>query len=69
MLKWKTGLIIVGVMDSLPMKGISLLLGNDVRARTFPRKRTKLNATNGRDKMTVGVEKGYNLRNRLKGKD
>ena len=30
--KWKTGPIIVGVMDSLPMKSISLLLENDVGA-------------------------------------
>ena len=33
------------------MKGISLLLGNDMRTRiTFPRKRTKLNTTNGKDR-------------------
>ena len=49
--KWKTGLITVGEMDSLPLKGISLLLRNDVGDRTtFPRKRTKLNATTGQDR-------------------
>ncbi len=33
------------------MKGISLLLGNDVGAEiTFPKKRTKSNATNVRDR-------------------
>ena len=68
--KWKTGPIIVGVMDSLTMKGITLLLGKDVRARTtFPWKRTKLSATNGRDKTTIRVEKGHNLRNRSRGEE
>ena len=49
--KWKTGPIIVGVMDSLPMGGKSLLLGSDLGAQTtFARKKTKLNTTNGRDR-------------------
>ena len=48
---WKTGPIIVGIMDRLPMKDISLPFGNDEGTRTtFPWKRTKLNATNGRDR-------------------
>ena len=52
--KWKTRPTIFGVMDSLPMKGISLLLGNDVGARiTYTRKRTKLNTTNGRDRTKI----------------
>lgn len=28
--KWKAGEVEVGLLDSLPMKGISLLLGNDI---------------------------------------
>ena len=36
---WKEGPITVGVVDKLPMKGISLLLGNDVGLRiTYPEK-------------------------------
>ena len=67
--KWKTGPIIVGVIDSQPMKGISLLSGNDVGAGTFSRKRTKLNATNGREETTTRLEKGYNLRNRSRSEE
>ena len=57
-------------MDSPPMKGISLLLGNDVEARTtFPRKRTKLNAANRKDKTTMRVKSGYNLRDKSRDKE
>ena len=50
------------------MRGLSLLLGNDVGASTtFPRKRTELNAINRKDEMTTRVEKAYNLRNGSRG--
>ena len=66
--KWKTGPITVGMMDNLPMKGISLLLGNDAGVRVmFSMKRTELNAMNGRNEMTIRVEKGYNLQNKSRG--
>ena len=45
-------------MDSLPMRSKSLQLGNDVEVMTtFPRKRTKLNAMNGRDRTKTRKKK------------
>ena len=34
---WKSGPIIVGVVDKLPIKSISLLLGNDIGKNYIPR--------------------------------
>ena len=40
--KWKSGPIVVGVVDNLPMKGISLLLRNDVGGKfVYPKAKNK----------------------------
>ena len=50
--QWKNGPIQVGVVDKLPMKGISLILGNEVRTKKcHPCKMAKMNAKNGERKM------------------
>ena len=49
---WKNGPIQVGVVDKLPMKGIFLILGNEVRTKKcHPCKMAKMNAKNGEGKM------------------
>ena len=37
---WKSGPITVGAVDKLPMKGISLLLGNDIGEELYIPRRT-----------------------------
>ena len=51
--QWKNGPIKVGVVvDKLPMKGISLILGNEVKTRKcHPYKMTKISAINEERKM------------------
>ena len=50
--QWKDGPIKVGVVDKLPMKGISLILGNEVRTKKcHPEKMAKINAINEDGKM------------------
>ena len=45
--QWKDGPIKVGVVDKLPMKGISLILGNEVRTKKcHPEKMAKISAIN-----------------------
>ena len=49
--QWKNGPIQVGVGDKLPMKGISLILGNEVKTKKcHPCKMAKMNAKNGESK-------------------
>ena len=51
--QWKNGPIQVGVVDKLPMKGISLILGNEVKTKKcHPSKMPKMNAKNEETKMT-----------------
>ena len=50
--QWKNGPIQVGVVDKLPMKGISLILGNEVKTKKcHPCKMAKMNAENGESKL------------------
>ena len=50
--KWKNGPIQVGVVDKLPMKGISLILGNEVKTKKcHPCKMAKMSAKNEERKM------------------
>ena len=50
--QWKDGPIKVGVVDKLPMKGISLILGNEVRTKKcHPEKMAKISAINEDGKM------------------
>ena len=50
--QWKNGPIQVGVVDKLPKKGISLILGNEVKTKKcHPCKMAKMNAKNGESKL------------------
>ena len=50
--QWKNGPIQVGVVDKLPMKGISLILGNEVKTKKYhPCKMAKISAKNEERKM------------------
>ena len=50
--QWKDGPMKVGVVDKLPMKGISLILGNEVRTKKcHPEKMPKISAINEERKM------------------
>ena len=50
--QWKNGPIRVGVVDKLPMKGISLILGNEVKTKKcHPEKMAKISAINEYGKM------------------
>ena len=63
--KWKNGPIQVGVVDKLPMKGISLILGNEVKIKKYqPSKMAKMSAKNGEDKMATEPQVRYNLHRR-----
>ena len=51
--QWKNGPIQVGVVDKLPMRGISLILGNEIETkRCHPKKMAKISAINEERKMT-----------------
>ena len=73
--QWKNGPIQVGVVDKLPMKGISLILGNEIETKgCHPKKPAKMsaknegnkmakgNAENGEGKMAAEPRARYNLR-------
>ena len=50
--QWKNGPIKVGVVDKLPMKGISLILWNEIETKwCHPKKPAKMNAKNGESKL------------------
>ena len=50
--QWKNGPMKVGVVDKLPMKGISLILGNEVKTKKcHPKKMAKISAINEDGKM------------------
>ena len=50
--QWKNGPIKVGVVDKLPMKGISLILGNEIETKgCHPKKPAKMSAKNEGNKM------------------
>ena len=50
--QWKNGPIKVGVVDKLPMKGISLILGNEIETKgCHPCKMAKISAKNEKGKM------------------
>ena len=50
--QWKNGPIRVGVVDKLPMKGISLILGNEVKTKKcHPKKMAKISAINEERRM------------------
>ena len=61
--KWKNGPIQVGVVDKLPMKGISLILGNEVKIKKGqPSRMVKMSAKNEEDKMATEPRARYHLR-------
>ena len=50
--QWKNGPIKVGVVDKLPMRGISLILGNEVKTKKcHPKKMAKISAINEERRM------------------
>ena len=50
--QWKDGPIKVGVVDKLPMRGISLILGNEVKTKKcHPKKMAKISAINEERRM------------------
>ena len=52
MSQWKDGPIKVGVVDKLPMRGISLILGNEVKTKKcHPKKMAKISAINEERRM------------------
>ena len=72
--KWKSGPIKVGMIDKLPMKGISLILGNEMKtkkcqpskmakmsAKNEENKMAKVNAKNGEGKMAAEPRARYKL--------
>ena len=60
--KWKNGLIKVGMVDKLPMKGISFILGNEVKIKkSQPSRMVKISTKNEEDKMTAELRAKYNL--------
>ena len=62
--QWKNRPIQVGVVDKLPMKGISLILGNEVKTKKcHPCKMAKINAKNEERKMArMNAEDGEDER-------
>ena len=47
--QWKNGPIKVGVVDKLPMRGISLILGNEIETKgCHPKKPARMNAKHGK---------------------
>ena len=69
--QWKNGPIQVGVVDKLPMKGISLILGNEVKtkkchpckkakisAKDEERKMARMNAKHGKKMAKMNAKKG-----------
>ena len=60
--KWKNKPIQVGVVDKLSMKGISFILGNEVKIKKGqPSGMAKMSAKNEEDKMAVDPRARYNL--------
>ena len=69
--QWKNGPIKVGVVDKLPMRGISLILGNEIETKGCnPKKPAKMSAKNEGNKTAKGsAENGegktyFNIKNR-----
>ena len=63
--QWKNGPIQVGVVDKLPMKGISLILGNEVKTKQcHPCKMAKMSAKNEEDKMAAEPRARYKRHSR-----
>ena len=57
--QWKNGPIQVGVVDKLPMKGISLILGNEVKTKKcHPCKMAKMNAKHGKKMAKMNAKNG-----------
>ena len=58
--QWKNGPIKVGVVDKLPMRGISLILGNEIETKgCHPKKPARMNAKHGKKlaKMNAKMKK------------
>ena len=57
--QWKNGPIQVGVVDKLPMKGISLILGNEVKTKKcHPCKMARMNAKHGKKMAKMNAKNG-----------
>ena len=57
--QWKNGPIQVGVVDKLPMKGISLILGNEVKTKKcHPFKMARMNAKHGKKMAKMNAKNG-----------
>ena len=60
--QWKNGRIQVGVVDKLPMKGISLILGNEVKIKKcHPCKMAKISAKNEGKMARVNAKHGQKM--------
>ena len=75
--QWENGPIQVSVVDKLPLKGISLILGNEVKskkcqpnkmakmsAKNEETKMVRMNAKNGEDKMAAEPRARHKLHSR-----
>ena len=57
--QWKNGPIQVGVVDKLPMKGISFILGNEVKTKKcHPCKMARMNAKHGKKMAKMNAKNG-----------
>ena len=57
--QWKNGPIQVGVVDKLPMEGISLILGNEVKTeKCHPCKMARMNAKHGKKMAKMNAKNG-----------
>ena len=57
--QWKNGPIQVGMVDKLPMKGISLILGNEVKTKKcHPCKMARMNAKHGKKMAKMDTKNG-----------
>ena len=55
--QWKNGPIKVGVVDKLPMRGISLILGNEIETKgCHPKKPARMNAKHGKKMAKMGAK-------------
>ena len=57
--QWKNGPIKVGVVEKLPMKGISLILGNEIETKgCHPKKPARMNAKHGKKMAKMNAKNG-----------
>ena len=68
--QWKKGPIKVGVVEKLPMKGISLILGNEIETKgCHPKKPARMNAKHGKKMAKMNAKNGENKLAKLSAKN